>query len=73
MTDPISFVEDPVARAAEFLDAAVQHQQIWLVVSGEEPDDKQGVLRASADLAPIRNREDLADIAALAIRRLAAK
>lgn len=61
-----------LAHASAFIAAAIPAIQKELE-SQDGPDDPEGFIKTGFDLSTgVRDREDLADIAALALRRLAA-
>lgn len=57
-----------VQQASDFIDEVIPF--IRKQMADESPDDPIGVIRISEGLGPM-NRDQLADLAALALRRLA--
>lgn len=73
MTYPPDYITQTIEHTAAFLDEAVPAVREAMAAAGQDAEDPEGFLKTAYTLSgAIRDREDLADIAALAIRYLAA-
>lgn len=67
----MTYAEEVAQHASDFLAEALP--AIRKEMGSEHSDDPIGILRTSSGLIPIKDHDALADVAALALRRLAAQ